>query len=300
MDTQQLEIKIAAGIVLYNAEIKRLKQNINAVINQVDYLCLVDNGSDNIDEVLATVREFSNIEVVKLNENKGIAFALNRIVDKAEENGCQWVLTLDQDSVCPSNLIEEYRKYFDYDTKIAMFTPKITDNNEASGTNIDFHNNCEYVTRCISSASLLNVAVCRKVGNFDEIMFIDYVDFDLCQNLLNHGYKILRVNTVALTHEVGKAKEIKLFSILGKVLHIKKFKKPLYTYCHSPIRTYYYARNTFYFIAKYKDSIDVKIEKRIFFKWLVLKIVFEDNKIEKIKAIRKGIKDSKELIKEIK
>lgn len=45
------KIKISAGIVLYNPDINRLKQNIKAVIPQVDVLVLYDNGSKNITKI---------------------------------------------------------------------------------------------------------------------------------------------------------------------------------------------------------------------------------------------------------
>ena len=41
-------VNIAGGIILYNPDLKRLKENITAVINQVELLFIVDNGSKNI------------------------------------------------------------------------------------------------------------------------------------------------------------------------------------------------------------------------------------------------------------
>lgn len=292
-------MKIAAGIVLMNPQIERLKNNISSVINQVDCLCLIDNHSENIAEIKQLVTKFNNIILIELDENKGIAFALNRIVDFADNNNCEWVLTLDQDSICPYNLIDEYKKYLGYDSTVAMFTPKIVDLNEGNGSAVDYKGDFEYVERCITSAGLLNVKSSRAVGNFDERMFIDYVDFDLCQNLLNHGYKILRVNTAELVHEVGNAQKITLFNRIGKVFKIKKLQKTVYTYNHSPLRTYYYVRNTLYYIAKYKDTINVAAEKRCLIRWLALKFLFEKEKTAKIKATIKGIRDSKILIKEL-
>ena len=282
-----------------NPEITRLFKNISSVIHQVDYLCLIDNNSQNIDDIKKLISEFTGASLIELSENKGVAFALNRIVDFADDNDCEWVLTLDQDSICPDNLINEYRKYFEFDSDIDLFTPKIGDLNEIDGSPIDCVGDCEYVNRSITSAALLNVKASRAVGNFDDKMFIDYVDFDLCRNLINHGYKILRVNTAELTHEVGNAKKITLFKNVGKLLKIKKLEKTVYTYNHSPLRTYYYSRNTFYYIAKYKDSINAAEEKKVFFRWVILKLLFEKDKIAKLKAVIKGIKDSKALINEL-
>ena len=100
----------AAGIVLYNPDINRMKENINAIINQVDYVILVDNGSKNKSDIEAAIEHsFYNSDKLIINfsqKNNGIAWALNQIFKIAEEQSVKWVLTLDQDSVCPSDIIE--------------------------------------------------------------------------------------------------------------------------------------------------------------------------------------------------
>ena len=40
----------AAGIVTYNPNMKRLIENVNAILPQVEQVILVDNGSANINE----------------------------------------------------------------------------------------------------------------------------------------------------------------------------------------------------------------------------------------------------------
>ena len=47
-----MDTLFAAGIVLYNADVGRLYENINAIINQCDHVYLVDNGSENLSNVL--------------------------------------------------------------------------------------------------------------------------------------------------------------------------------------------------------------------------------------------------------
>ena len=41
-------MKYIAGIVLYNPDLGRLKENIESICKQVDKVILIDNGSDNI------------------------------------------------------------------------------------------------------------------------------------------------------------------------------------------------------------------------------------------------------------
>lgn len=203
--------KIAAGIVLYNPELKRLEQNISSILSQVDKVILVDNGSINIKKVENKYKNIDKISIIKNKSNLGIAAALNQIVNECDYRGFKWVLTLDQDSVVPNNLIDEYINYINYD-KVAIITPYIVDINSKKHSNDIVHNKkYEYVRECITSASLTNIEICKKLGCFDNEMFIDYVDFDYCTRVNLNGYSIIKVNSTTLKHEVGKLQEKYIF-----------------------------------------------------------------------------------------
>ena len=123
--------KIAAGIVLYNPEIGRLEENINAVAAQCGKIYLLDNGSSNIGEVISMVEGLDcadDITLIKNEKNEGVARALNELSEAAYADGYEWLLTLDHDSVCPANMIEEYEKYMD-DKSIGMLCPVVIDLN---------------------------------------------------------------------------------------------------------------------------------------------------------------------------
>lgn len=161
---------IAAGIVLYNPDLSRLKENINAILPQVDFIILIDNDSTNIGKVEAEYRKLNNIYLIKNEKNMGIAKALNKIVRFCEHKNCEWVLTLDQDSVSPDNLIENYEKYIFFE-KVGIITLKIIDRNyleENSSINKKSEPKYEYVKKCITSASFINIQLCKKIGYFDE------------------------------------------------------------------------------------------------------------------------------------
>ena len=44
-------MRVLAGIVLYNPDLQRLRQNVSAILPQVDGIVLVDNGSMRIGEI---------------------------------------------------------------------------------------------------------------------------------------------------------------------------------------------------------------------------------------------------------
>ena len=66
----------------------------------------MDNGSDNIKNIEDCVlNNWKNITIIKNGKNEGIAKALNQMFEFAIEQQYEYVLTLDQDSVCPDNII---------------------------------------------------------------------------------------------------------------------------------------------------------------------------------------------------
>ena len=276
-------MSICAGIVLYNPDIDRLKENIEAIISQVGSVVLVDNGSDNLAEIRTLIQGFdSRLHIMAQGENKGIAAALNKILKYSSDNEYQWVITLDQDSVCPENIIKEYNKYIHLDD-VAMIASRVVDRNankleDVSGDEL------QYLDRCITSATLNRVSALLDVGGFDERLFIDFVDYDMCTRLRLKGYKIARHNGVKLLHEIGKSKDVKLFG------------RSFVVYNHSPMRRYYYTRNVLYYMKKYKEHINYKKERNDFIVRTMLVIIYEKNKWKNLKSIFKGIRDYKKLL----
>ena len=267
-------IKIIAGIVLYNPDISRLKENIEAIISQVDKLVLVDNGcqTDDYEQVSRDQR----IVVLKHDKNLGIATALNTILRYANEHGYDWALTLDQDSVAPSNLVEVYKSVIPGKERLGMVCCKIHDRNFTMQREESLPQEDEYIDQCITSASMVNVKAWQDVGGFDDQMFIDSVDFDFCIMLRKRGWKIFKTYKTQLLHEVGHSKVVMIFG------------KEYLALNHSPFRYYYIVRNTIYEGRKHDFLFRSLLRVARAF-WTVIK--FEDMKSQKLKRMLKGFVD---------
>lgn len=300
-------IAVAAGIVTYCPEIERLQENLDAVINQVQLLYIVDNASSNITQLRELCQKecyYGKIRIVENCENQGIATALNQICDNAYTDGFSWVLTLDQDSVVPENMIKTYEAHIIQESetkKVAMYVPVIWDRTmqEIDVTEVAKAGTTEVET-AITSGTLMRTDVWKKVGGFTEKLFIDYVDFDYCMKVRLKGYCIVRVNEVRLLHELGNATQIPLFAWLAKKFENKqpwgrRFREMQYTTNHSPTRLYYVTRNQYYYMKEYADLLDTRrIKKGMYIIWGT-KIVFEKHKWKKILAIYRGSRDGKRL-----
>ena len=259
---------VCACIITFNPDIDRLIENVKSISTQVGAIILVDNGSQNYDEFIDKLvgLHIDFFYQKRFDENMGIALALNDGCSFAQEQGYQWVLTLDQDSVCDPKLIEVYLNFInsnDTDT-VGQLCCLIKDRNVSSDTNADLMDSTD-VDWCITSGSLVNIACWKSIDGFDDRLFIDGVDRDFGLCLKEHGFRTVRINFLGLLHEVGKISRI--VSLFGK-------KHPVYN--HSPFRKYYISRNAI-IIARKHDSINLRSEikrvrKRIFFEFILYRL----------------------------
>lgn len=272
-------MKIATGIVTYNPDIKKLEDNIKSIVNQTSILVICDNGSNNIVSIEKIALQYSII-VIKLKQNMGIAYALNTINEWCIINKYDWLLTLDQDSLARPGLIDNYKKYINLKNVAMMSCELLSEEEFKQDNNVQTEEEFKYIDKCYTSGSFINTSIIKQVGGFDEYLFIDFVDFDMCITLLENSYKIIRVNYLGLIHEVGKTKEVRF---LGRKEHI---------YNHNPIRLYYMSRNGIIYARKHKHYFGRKEKiKRILsvFKRVVLVLFYEKNKLQNLKKGVSGI-----------
>jgi len=269
-------LELAVGIVLYQPNIDRLNENIQAIYKQAKEILLVDNGSSNLNLIRKLVSSYERIIVIENETNRGIAYALNQIMTYFIKENYEWVLTLDQDSICPSCLFDEYGKFMNLPSA-GMLCPVVNDRNFGYLNKI-FKKPFTEVEGCITSASFVNAKAWLDIAGFDETMFIDSVDFDFSYRVIQSGYKIYQINSVVLLHEIGHI-EIKRF-LIWKII-IKN---------HSAFRKYYIARNTIYLARKKKNIYLILKSFAQNIKLFIITMLYETDKKAKALAIFKGSK----------
>ena len=264
-------MRIVASIIVYHPNIQRLLENIEAIEDQVDSVVLFDNGGTNLTEF-----EPKAIILNKGGDNVGVALALNELCQFAHENRFDWILTLDQDSVAPTGLIDSYLPYM-AEKDVALISPAILDRNYGSMSyDLGGRNTVDEIDVCITSGACLRLSAWETTGGFWDDLFIDMVDFDLCWSLKEHGYRILRVNNQLLLHEIGQSRRVRLFGNDNVV------------YNHSPLSCYFMIRNTIAVGRKHNRN---KQCLRWALKRILLINLFEDNRLKKDKMIIKGVID---------
>ena len=286
--------KVAAIIVSYNPD-NNLLDSINLLINQVERIIIVDNGSESEKKKnIKLIRDIDKekIEIIFNEENLGIATALNIGVRSALKQGYNWILTMDQDSKVSKNMVEKMLEVYNgIDEKerkdILSIFPNFVDERVQSIEENSDMDTYEYVDADITSGNLLRAEVFDKVGFFDDSLFIDLVDTDFCMRLNEKNIKMIKVRDAILYHSLGESQSVK--SIFGK----------FNTSNHSALRRYYMTRNRFYTWEKYKDlnSFTLNRDKSLFKKEFVKIILGEKDKVNKIKMVLRGYKDYKKGIK---
>lgn len=270
---------IAGGIVLYNPNIERLKENIDAILPQVEKLYIIDNNSNNIRLVEQQVQNYDKVRLKKNSENLGIAKALNQMCNLAISDDYEWILTLDQDTICPSRIISKFFP-FTQDYNNVIICPQFLIQGQKLKIADHKKRPYEYIDLCITSASLTRLATWKKLEGYNDWLFIDCVDYDYCIRAKRLGGKIIRINDVIIDHQVGEPKIIR--GPFGIEINI---------YNHSPFRNYYIVRNNIYLLKYYWKELDG-------FKWLskfvyfeLVKLLFERNKKSTFISICNGFRD---------
>lgn len=286
---------IIVGIVTFNPEIVRLRENLIAVSKQVSSIVIVDNGSENfagIETLIAKVALLQDgvgnesglrVKILRNEKNEGIAAALSKIMDYADKESYKWVLTLDQDSVIEPGLVDVYLNVVN-DSKYAdagMLTCLIKDRNfkdekyeKQDAPVID-------VEYCITSAAFTSVKAYKKTTGYDKKFFIDAVDFDICYLLSEAGFKIYRVNHIGLYHEVGHGENRRFLW------------KTIVVYHQKPFRIYYLARNIVWLHKKHRRLYGfLKLTKKELALFTRI-LLYEDNRKEKMGSFWRGIGDGR-------
>ena len=268
-------MKTSATVIWYNPDNENIN-NIKTYINYVEKIYIIDNSMKNNMKLSSSLNN-DKIEYVYNNKNLGIAKALNLACEKAINDGFEWILTMDQDSSFDSDGIKKYFETFDNMEKenIGIFSPRHILKNDTK----EFDESSDFleVDHVMTSGNLLNLKIWEEIGRFDENLFIDEVDSEICFRIIENGYKVIQLNRIRMFHELGNLEKKNFFTRKISVLN------------HNNIRKYYIMRNKFYMLKKYKKyrSRYIYYIFNDFFKV----IFYEKDKLRKLKYMCKGIAD---------
>jgi rhamnosyltransferase len=226
------------GVVVTYHPDAELPQHLATLRSQVDALVVVDNGSDNRAAVEQAALA-AGCRFIGNGANLGIAAALNQGLAIALDEGYAWLATFDQDSHCPEGAIASLLALQQRHPRGAQVALVATAHRDRA-LQRDYHHWIDVIEEtadwrilraAITSGSLVRVDVLRTLGGFEDQLFIDSVDHELCLRLRRQGWLILEARDVVMTHSIGDASVERLLGLPVVCTH------------HSAARRYYQVRN---------------------------------------------------------
>lgn len=262
-------MKICATVTWYNP-IESDIDNIRSYVNFVNKVYIVDNSEGENINLYEKIKNLP-VEYIPNLKNMGIAYAQNIACKKALQDGYEWILLMDQDSVFKTDCFQKYllkiESLANKDEKIGMFAPFINEIQEKLG----------YVKSVVSSGSIISLNAWKAARGFNEPLFIDEVDFEMCYKLIKMDYKIFVISEGCLLHKLGN---MQVRTILNHKLVILN---------HVPIRKYYIFRNRLFMIKKYRYRVlNYTFQMIRDFMYIIF---FENKKQIKIYYVLAGIND---------
>ena len=264
-------MKIDGVVVLYNPE-DSIYENILSSQKVLSKLFVIDNSTSPNIKIVEQLKKLNNVEYVSLNGNQGIGKALKVGLELAVEDGADYCLTIDQDSVFPSESIDKIEAYLKDNREYAIIATNYNGDDKETGL--------KEVLSWITSGNFINIDCYKQIKGFKEELFIDWVDFDLCEQFYSIGKKIAYIKEISIKHAIGEPTVIKILPFLKVTVDN-----------HPAVRYYYYYRN---FKALYKGNKKFyKDFKRKVNKSLIIQYCFSKNRKENRKMIKRGLKDAK-------
>lgn len=277
-----------AIVVTYNPEIGLLKKQYEALLGQVDGFVYVDNNSQLLN--FRSEIKGEKVDIIQNEDNLGLAKAQNQGIKLARENGADYVILFDQDSVPTLDFVTGVMKCYEEQSKlykVGLVGPAIRNLLRSCNENelgvilkgmfikrIPIENTTE-VSYCIASGSLIPMSVFEDVGGMEEKLFIDGLDLEWCLRARSKGYKIYQTSNTYLEHCLGD----------GTSRRIKS---------HSPIREYYIMRNAIWMIKQDYIPMGYRLRKLCLSTGRLMLSIFAFN-VKYIKSDLKGIKDGLKL-----
>lgn len=279
-------LRYAGVVVLYQPK-DDVWDNIQTYLENIELLYVMDNSMEINTKLVTRIKQEKKCKYISMGGNKGLAGALNKGCEIAREEGFDYILTMDQDSVFAKGAVKKMIARIEKGKEhYTMIAPNVTsiypdETGKMKSSYVLLPEQEEKIEPWVmTSGSLMCLEDFIQAGKFDESFFIAHIDVDLGIRMYRKGMKILMLGEAMIYQRFGNSKPKKL---LWKTVH------PWY---ENSLRTYYLFRNQTFMLKKYgkecKSLIHVSLSNHI-----IKILLFENKKLEKIKKAWEGYQDGR-------
>ena len=273
---------VIALVTLYNPN-EMVRNHIIEISKQVNQVILCDNSRKNNENVFGDI---PHCRYFFFSQNLALSGAFNRILKNNNDfkwNDDDFIIFFDQDSSIEENhiakLIDEYNRLTDSGYRVGCIGPVFF--NRSMGKiaipkiKKEISQNSFAVKTIITSSMLTTYGGLRQVGFWNEKLFLDLADWDLCLRMENKKYLCVESKVCVLNHAVGNGyKQVLFFK-----LHVES----------NLVREFYQTRNCLYLLTKKYVPLRYKI--RFFFALTVrpvLHFLFLEHGTARLKYVMRG------------
>ena len=277
--------KTHALVTLYNPSEKEFN-NCRILSQQVDTVILCDNSQESHETVFQNEK---NIIYITKNENLGLGAAFN-VALKNDTYGWKdddLIIFFDQDSQIGEDYIQalqdEYRKIETLIPNLGCLGPVFynTSNGRTERPRLkkNITDETYEVSNTITSSLMMRYGNLRRIDFWNEKVFLDLADWDLCWRMQKAGMVCCMTEKVVLHHSVGNG---------------EKKVGPIKLRVGQPFREYYQTRDALYLLQE--NYVPLKMRLRLIANVTIrpgVHYLMLDDKKSRMKFIRRGINDYK-------
>lgn len=267
--------RILAVLIAYYPDMDLLEENMKCFVDHVDKILVWDNTPDgDPDLVRQTLLGEEKMERMGDGENHGISFVLNMAWHYAANQGYDYLLTMDQDS-----LFTDFPLFIEQTVQAeqapkGIYCPWVKQREPKSD---EVYQKTDYG---ITSGMLVSIDILNQLGGYRQDFFVDGIDIELCLHAKLLGIPTYIIANCRLHQRFGNPKTTR---ILGKDHHSSNY---------SPRRLEEIIKTHVILLRHYPCSFTLR--KRIimnYFWKLPQKLLFlEDDKWTKFRAVGRGLR----------
>lgn len=272
------------GVVILYHPVIEVFHNITTYADCLEKLWIIDNTEYDLQNYREHFNSYSNIEIVQDGCNKGIGARINTALKQAEQTGCLWLLTMDQDSSFSVSNLVAYKNLvgkINVQEKIAVIGVRYHHEEKQPDKDIVLLNDINLIT----SGSCINLRAVKEIGYMNEDLFIDEVDSDFSYRAVAAGWQVMVCDGIYMKHNLGERKLVRSLAT-GKLSNRG---------VHSPVRLYYMTRNYLWVKKKYQAFFPELFRSRSKQLLHIFKnnLLYNKKKVQVLRMILKGYFDFK-------
>ncbi len=266
-----LSTRIVCAIVIFNTRLTHSSTYKTLILpnsDKIDRLLVFDNSQESQYEEIPF--KHGDYHYYWDKSNPGVSTHYNKAAQYAQENGYQWLLLLDQDTIFPINAISCYQKAMTEFPHERLFVPK---HKISNGRYLSPANACKKLKKhvdtgivpidkydIINSGMLINVYDFIAVGGYKEDVNLDFSDFQFIERLRKRVDKLVILNmecTQDFSNEEQDEQKI-----------IKRYKLFCKNACNFETESLKHKTKIIYFTLKHTLALCMRFKSLVYFKIL--------------------------------